>query len=98
MLPKRLPQPIMSHVIRLLTYGPARPQGVCPLRRAEANFEWVRTTEDDAERNSADVYGRFSIMASKYVSGTGCGNRSCPDPNTTYFSQVSCSSPIGPFA
>jgi hypothetical protein len=43
-------------------------------------------------------YGRLSMMASKYVSGTGCGNRNWPFPKTTYFSQVSCSNPIGPFA
>lgn len=43
-------------------------------------------------------HGRFSMMASSYARGTGCGCRSCPLPNTTYFSQVSWLRPIGPRA
>ena len=43
-------------------------------------------------------HGLFSMMASSYARGTGCGCRSCPLPNTTYFSHVSWLRPIGPRA
>src|SRR5690349_21111917 len=45
---------------------------------------------------SASYEGRFSMMASSYVIGTGWGCRSCPVPSTTYFSHVKCSREIGP--